>query len=461
MNRRKEELIPLRENNISMYVCGPTVYDLLHIGNARPLVVFDTFRKYLERKGFKVNFVQNFTDIDDKIINRSAELNISAQELAEKYIAEAEHDIRGLNCQAPTVAPRATQVMDEIISMIQSLIDKGFAYEKNGSVFYNTEKFKHYGDLSGKNISDLISGARVDVNEEKQSPLDFVLWKPQKPGEPFWDSPWGGGRPGWHIECSAMTKKYLGDTFDIHAGGEDLIFPHHENEIAQSEAANGQTFARYWMHVGFININHEKMSKSKGNFFTLREIAEKYSYRVIRFFILSAHYRSPVNFDDVSLEAAANGLERISNSVGLLRYALENNSNNQTESEDSMEDNIVESVRTLAARFDEAMDDDLNTANAITAVYEICKFANTNINSKTPAFQIEEVQKILLELLDILGIEIDKPNRENQEIDRLVGKRQIARKNKDWATADSIRKKLSDMGVLLEDRADGIRWYYK
>jgi cysteinyl-tRNA synthetase len=458
MGRKKEDFIAMKENNVSMYVCGPTVYDLMHIGNARPLVVFDTVRRYLLYKGFKVNFVQNFTDVDDKIIDRARELDVSAETVAETNIIEATADMRGLNCLEATSAPRATQEMDTIISMISSLIDNGYAYEKNGSVYFNTRAFERYGGLSGKDINDLNMGARVGVNDEKNDAADFVLWKPCKPGEPKWDSPWSQGRPGWHIECSAMSKKYLGDTFDIHAGGEDLIFPHHENEIAQSEAANGKPFARFWMHVGFININNEKMAKSLGNFFTLREVAEKYSYEVVRFFILSAHYRSPVNFNDELLQSAQSGLERLKNSAGLLEFAANNNSGIACDEEE-----IIRNAEGYVQNFENSMEDDFNTANAISTLFELAKFANKQIQDSISSTCAASILDMLLKLSGVLGLDLLKSGASDKtkEIEELIAKRQEARKSKDFKTADAIRKALTDMGVVLEDRQDGVRWSLK
>jgi cysteinyl-tRNA synthetase len=458
MSRKKEDFLQLAENAVSMYVCGPTVYDLMHIGNARPMAVFDTVRRYFIYKGYNVNYVQNFTDVDDKIINRANELGVTAESVAEANIKEAVADTRGLNCLEPTTAPRVTREMDGIIEMIRTLIDKGHAYAINGSVYYSTRSFERYGRLSGKDINDLNAGARVEINDEKHDAMDFVLWKPYKPGEPKWDSPWGPGRPGWHIECSVMAKKYLGDTFDIHAGGEDLIFPHHENEIAQSEAANGKTFARYWTHVGYININNEKMSKSLGNFFTLREVAEAFSYEAVRFFILSAHYRSPINFDGELLKAAKRGLERLKNSAGLIKYAAENGSETALGGEDAVDREIAEFVR----RFEESMDDDFNTANAISAIFDLVTYANTQVSKPISKASAASILNTLTKLCGVLGVELIKETQaDTSEIEDLIAKRQEARKSKDFQTADAIRKSLADMGVLLEDRPDGVRWSFK
>jgi len=456
---KKEEFVPIKENQVSMYVCGPTVYDLMHIGNGRPLVVFDSLRRYFLYKGCEVRFVQNITDIDDKIIARANELGDTFESVAETNIKEAFADIRGLNCMEATVNPRATQEIDGIIEMIQTLIDKGFAYVRNGSVYYSARSFERYGLLSGKDIDDLIAGARVDVNDEKRDPADFVLWKPDKPGEPKWGSPWGTGRPGWHIECSVMAKKYLGDTFDIHAGGEDLIFPHHENEIAQSEAANGKPFAHYWMHVGMININGEKMSKSLGNFFTLREIAEAFSYEVFRFFILNAHYRSPVNFRKDLLESARNGLDRLKNAARLVKYAADSNAAGATDNEDE----IAREVSVFTGQFEESLEDDFNTANAMAAMFELAKYANIQVSQSVSCKGAARLLDALQKMAGVLGLELlgDAGDNSDREIEDLVAKRQAARKAKDFKTADAIRQTLSDKGVVLEDRPDGVRWSYK
>jgi cysteinyl-tRNA synthetase len=465
MTRLKEEFVPLKPNEVSMYVCGPTVYDLMHIGNARPQVVFDTFRRYLLSRGWKVRYVQNFTDIDDRIIKKSMDSGIPAADVAEKYLGEAKTDMAGLNSLPATVAPRATEVVEDIISMVQVLIDKGFAYEVNGTVFYKTEKFAEYGSLSGKNPDDLRYGARVDINGDKQSPMDFVLWKSQKPGEPAWQSPWGMGRPGWHIECSAMCKKYLGDTFDIHAGGEDLIFPHHENEIAQSEASNGVKFARYWMHVGFLMINGEKMSKSLGNFLTIRDAATRWSYEALRFLLLTTHYRSPINFSDALMQSTKASLERIRNCASLLSYR-QGQSNPAKQQSDTvgtpLRDEIIPAAERIVSQFNAALEDDLNTPNAITAVFDLVRLANIHMNTLS-APTAGELLSILADLTDILGIKIKEDTAATDrhiEIEALISKRQESRKAKDFAASDAIRKQLSDLGVVVEDRADGPRWYF-
>ena len=464
LTRKKEDFVPLEENKVKMYVCGPTVYDYIHIGNARPYVIFDTIRRYLEYKGYDVTYVQNFTDVDDKIIKRANEEGVSFYDVIERYIAEARKDAEGLNVKPATHNPRVTQEMPEIIEMIQTLIDKGFAYEAKGSVYYDTSKFEGYGKLSGKNIEDLIAGAsnRVTTDEEKRSPMDFVLWKPKKEGEPSWESPWSDGRPGWHIECSVMAKKYLGDTIDIHAGGEDLIFPHHENEVAQSEAANGALFSKYWLHNGFINVNNVKMSKSIGNFFTLREIVAEVPYDVVRFFILNGHYRSPINFSRELMEAAGNGLDRIKNCVRDLSFLKDNAVDGEiTENEKQ----LVNDFDRFRVQFENAMDDDFNTADAVSSIFEGVKFANVSVSAESTREFAAQILDKLLALCDILGIKIEETQNENSdeaaEIEALIAQRQEARKNKDWATADKIRDELNARGIVLEDTSAGIRWSYK
>lgn len=457
---KKEEFIPLEENKVKMYVCGPTVYDYIHIGNARPYVIFDTIRRYLEYKGYDVNFVQNFTDVDDKIINKANSENVDMSVISERYIKEAIFDAHNLNVKEATVHPRVTNEMESIIEMIQMLIEKGHAYVVDGSVFFDTKSFEGYGKLSGKNIDDLEAGARIKVDENKKSPMDFVLWKPKKEGEPSWSSPWGDGRPGWHIECSVMAKKYLGDTIDIHAGGEDLVFPHHENEIAQSEAANGKPFAKYWMHNGFINVDNEKMSKSKGNFFTLREIAQEIPYDVIRFFILSGHYRSPINFSRELMIAAGNGLDRIKNCVKNICFMLENSEDTPLTDE---EIKLCKDTEAFRKQFTEAMDDDFNTADAVTAIFEFVRFANVNINEKSSGGFIQIIKDELFELCDILGIVFEEDNidPEAEEIEEIIKQRQEARAEKNWALADKLRDELNARGVILEDTSAGIRWSRK
>ncbi|WP_058486082.1 cysteine--tRNA ligase [Defluviitalea phaphyphila] len=456
LTKKKEEFIPLEKNTIKMYVCGPTVYNYIHIGNARPYIIFDTVRRYFEYKGYEVKYVQNFTDIDDKIIKKANEENKTAMEIAEKYIAEALKDAEGLNVKKATVHPRVTQEIPEIIAMIEKLIKKGFAYEVEGTVYFDTQAFKSYGKLSHKNQEDLEAGARIEINENKKHPMDFVLWKPKKEGEPFWESPWGDGRPGWHIECSAMAKKYLGDTIDIHAGGEDLIFPHHENEIAQSEAANGKPFVRYWMHNGFINVDNKKMSKSKGNFFTLREVAEEFPYEVIRFFMLSAHYRSPINFSRQLMESAQSSLERIKNAVLNLDHII-----NHADKDDMLEEEIslIDKIESFVKKFEEAMEDDFNTADAISVIFELVRFTNIHANSKSSKKFALTIKEKIINLCNILGLlEKEEENIIDKEIEELINKRQKARKEKNWALADKIRDDLKERGIILEDTPQGVKW---
>lgn len=461
LTRKKEDFKPLDEKEVKMYSCGPTVYNYFHIGNARPFIIFDTLRRYLEYKGYKVKFVQNFTDIDDKMIKRASEEGVEVYELAQKYIDEYFKDAKGLGIREATIHPKATENIDAIIDIIKKLEEKGFAYNVDGDVYFSTRKFKEYGKLSHQSIEDLEVGSRVEVDSKKRDALDFVLWKKHKPGEPCWESPWGKGRPGWHIECSAMANKYLGETIDIHSGGQDLIFPHHENEIAQSEAANGKPFARYWLHNGFINVNGEKMAKSRGNFFTVRDIAKEFDYEVIRFFMLSAHYRSPINFSDELLEQAKNGLERIYNCLENLEYLKENAASSEmTDDERKLRDNFAG----LKEKFIEAMDDDLNTADALAAIFDIVKETNTNIKAGTnPSKEIiEYAYSLIKELGAVLGIAQKKQDKSiDSEIQELIDRRQQARKAKDWKTADEIRDKLKDMGIILEDTPQGVKWSYR
>lgn len=460
LTRQKEEFIPQQEGKVKMYVCGPTVYDYIHIGNARPYVVFDTVRRYLEYKGYDVTYVQNFTDVDDKIINRANKENSTMQEISNRYIEEAFHDADGLNVKRATVHPRVTEEMPHIIEMIQTLLDKGFAYEDNGTVYYDTKKFPEYGKLSKKNLEELIAGAseRVSIDDAKKNPTDFVLWKPHKPGEPKWEAPWGAGRPGWHIECSVMAKRYLGDTIDIHAGGEDLIFPHHENEIAQSEAANGKPFSKYWLHNGFITVDNEKMSKSLGNFFTVRDIAAQFPYEVIRFFILGGHYRGPINFSDNLMRDAQNGLERIKNCKKDLAHYVQNC---EPSSLKEQEKDSVEELEKFKTQFEAAMDDDFNTANAITAIYELVRFTNKAIKETMSKELAEKTQYMLNHLCDVLGIaEMKQETQEDTaEIEALIAKRTEAKKNKDFATADAIREQLLQMGITIKDTRQGVQWF--
>lgn len=454
LTRRKEEFVPINEGKVGIYVCGPTVYDYIHIGNARPMIVFDTLRRYLEYKGYDVNYVSNFTDVDDKIIKRANEEGVDASVISERYIAEVKKDMAALNVREATTHPKATEEIPDMIEMVKTLIEKGYAYEVNGTVYFRTRKFKDYGKLSKKNIDDLRSGNRdllVSGVDEKEDPLDFVLWKPKKEGEPSWPSPWGDGRPGWHLECSVMSKKYIGDVIDIHAGGEDLVFPHHENEIAQSEAANGTEFARYWMHNGFLKINNEKMSKSLGNFFTVREIAEKYPLQVIRFFMLSAHYRSPLNFSADLVEASKNGLERILTAVDRLK------SISGTEGE--VDKAVADEMDAFVKKYEAAMDDDLNTADAISVIFELVKYANVNVTEESTKATVELVLNTVTKLCDILGIITEKKKEIlDSDIEALIEERQAAKKAKNFARADEIRDQLSDMGIILEDTREGVKW---
>lgn len=472
LSRQKEEFVPIQEGKVSMYVCGPTVYNLIHIGNARPMIVFDTVRRYMEHKGYAVNYVSNFTDVDDKIIKKANEEGVDPSVISERYIAECKKDMEALNVKPATTHPKATEEIDGMISMIQTLLDKGYAYVAgDGTVYYKTRSFKEYGKLSHKNLDDLQSGNRsllVSGEEQKQDALDFVLWKPKKEGEPYWDSPWCAGRPGWHIECSVMSKKYLGDEIDIHAGGEDLIFPHHENEIAQSEAANGKPFAKYWLHNGFLNIDNKKMSKSAGNFFTVRDIGEKYDLQVLRFFMLSAHYRSPLNFSADLMEAAKNGLERIVTSVSNLSFLLENaeekradGTKNVTNSDTVTEEEkkLLDEAKEYSVKFDEAMDDDFNTADAISAIFELVKFANTNVKEGMSKAFIGAVKDEIVELADICGLIVEKKEEIlDTEIESMIQERQEARKAKNFARADEIRNILLEKGIVLEDTREGVKW---
>ncbi|MDF2610488.1 MAG: cysteinyl-tRNA synthetase [Lachnospiraceae bacterium] len=456
LTKKKEEFIPLEEGKVRMYVCGPTVYNYIHIGNARPMIVFDSLRRYLEYKGYEVNFVSNFTDVDDKIIKKAIEEGVSANEISERYIKEFRTDAEGLNVLPATYNPKATEEIDGMVDMISTLIEKGHAYEKNGTVYFRTRSFEEYGKLSKKNIDELEAGSRIAVSEEKEDPMDFVLWKPKKEGEPYWTSPWSDGRPGWHIECSVMSKKYLGEQIDIHAGGEDLVFPHHENEIAQSEACNGKQFAKYWMHNAFLNIDNKKMSKSQDNFFTVREISEKYSLQVLRFFMLSAHYRSPINFNADLMEASKNGLDRILTSTYNLEHLLEAAALNEIT---QAETQIIAEIDELNEKFDAAMEDDLNTADAISAIFEIVKVANSKVSSDNSKELIRNVLDRILKLSDILGIKAEKEEGLlDEEIEQLIQDRQNARKNKDFAKSDEIRNLLLEKGIILEDTREGVRW---
>lgn len=460
LSKKKEEFVPLEQGKVKMYVCGPTVYNLIHIGNARPMIVFDTVRRYMEHKGYEVNFVSNFTDVDDKIIKKAIEEGVEASVISERYIKECKKDMEAMNVKPATTHPLATNEICGMLEMIEDLIEKGYAYKaEDGTVYFRTRSFKQYGKLSHKKLDDLQAGNRsiqVSGENQKEDSLDFVLWKPKKEGEPYWESPWCNGRPGWHIECSVMSKKYLGDEIDIHAGGEDLVFPHHENEIAQSEAANGKNFAKYWMHNAFLNIDNRKMSKSAGNFFTVRDISEKYDLQVLRFFMLSAHYRSPLNFSGELMEAAKNGYERIVNSVSNLSYLLES-AGSDTMNED--EKTLLKEAEGFKAKFDEAMDDDFNTADAISAIFELVKFTNTNADAEKSAAFIKALKDELVTLSDICGLIVEKKAELlDSDIEKLIEDRQTARKEKNFSRADEIRNELLDKGIILEDTREGVKW---
>ncbi len=459
LTKKKEEFVPLEEGKVKMYVCGPTVYNFIHIGNARPMIVFDTCRRYMEYKGYEVNFVSNFTDVDDKIIKKSVEEGVSAEEISERYIKECKKDMEAMNVKPATTHPQATREIAGMIEMIQTLIDKGYAYNVDGTVYFRTRKFHEYGKLSHKNLDDLRSGNRsllVSGEDQKEDALDFVLWKPKKEGEPYWVSPWSEGRPGWHIECSVMSKKYLGEEIDIHAGGEDLIFPHHENEIAQSECCNGKIFARYWLHNGFLNIDNRKMSKSLGNFFTVREIGEQYDLQVLRFFMLSAHYRNPLNFSHDIMESSKNALDRIVTAVSNLKHLSENAAVlDLTEQEKTQ----LEEMRTYRGKFEEAMDDDLNTADAVSAIFELVKFANTEANEQSSKAFADAMKEEIVSLSDVLGLIVDKKEDNlDAEIESLIAERQAARKARNFKRADEIRNQLLAQGIILEDTREGVKW---
>ena len=454
LTKKKEEFVPLEEGKVRMYVCGPTVYNYIHIGNARPMIVFDTVRRYFEYKGYDVNYVSNFTDVDDKIIKKAIEEQVSAQEISQR-----KKDMAGMNVKPATKHPLATEEICGMVEMISELIEKGYAYEKNGTVYFSTRKFKDYGKLSHKNLDDLRSGGRsllVSGEDEKEDPLDFVLWKPKKEGEPFWKSPWSDGRPGWHIECSVMSRKYLGEQIDIHAGGEDLIFPHHENEIAQSEAANGKEFARYWMHNAFLNIDNRKMSKSLGNFRTVREISEQYDLQVLRFFMLSAHYRSPLNFSAELMEASKNGLERILNATDNLKHLI---ASVATEEMSAEEKEAFSKTDAYVEEFEKAMDDDFNTADAIAAIFELVKYANTTATAESSKEYLRGLLDRIVKLGDVLGLILDKKEELlDADIEKLIEERQAARKAKDFARADAIRDELLEKGIILKDTREGVQW---
>ncbi|MBQ8413150.1 MAG: cysteine--tRNA ligase [Lachnospiraceae bacterium] len=459
LTKKKDDFVPINEGKVGIYVCGPTVYDYIHIGNARPMIVFDTLRRYFEYKGYEVNYVSNFTDVDDKIIKKAIDEGVESTVISERFIEECKKDMAGLNVKEATTHPKATEEIDDMIAMVETLIAKEYAYEVNGTVYFRTRKFSDYGKLSKKNLDDLRAGNRelkVSGQDEKEDALDFVLWKPKKEGEPSWPSPWGEGRPGWHLECSVMSKKYIGDVIDIHAGGEDLIFPHHENEIAQSEAANDAEFARYWMHNGFLKINNEKMSKSLGNFFTVREISEKYDLQVIRFFMLSAHYRSPLNFSADLVESSKNGLDRIKTAASKLEEVMGKGVDGELTGAEKAN---VDELSAYVKRFEDAMEDDLNTADAISVIFELVKFVNTTVAADSTKEYAAKAYDTLKLLADILGINVkEEAILLDEEIENLIQERQDARKAKNFARADEIRNLLTEKGIILEDTREGVRW---
>lgn len=457
LTRKKEELVPITPGEIKMYACGPTVYNYIHIGNARPLCIFDILRRYLEYRGYKVTFVQNFTDIDDKIIRRANEEHVDSSEISERYIKEFWTDADGLNVRHATVNPKATENIDAIIHIISTLIEKGYAYEAQGDVYFSTEKFKDYGKLSHQPLEDLEAGARIMVGEVKREPMDFAVWKAAKPGEPAWDSPWGKGRPGWHIECSAMNWRYLGDTIDIHCGGQDLIFPHHENEIAQSECFTGKPFAHYWMHNGYINVDNVKMSKSLGNFFTVRDVAEKYGYEPIRYLLISAQYRSPINYSTDIIEQCISALNRLYTCRDSLDFELKNASDAEHDGDRA----IIDGFGKYREQFIDAMDDDLNTADAIASIFELVRDINTNVVGKTPSKAlVEGAISVFDELTGVLGLVYNRKTETlDSDIEALIEARTNARKEKNWAEADRIRDQLKEMGIVLEDTAQGVKWH--
>ncbi len=456
LTREKEEFIPIEEGKVTMYVCGPTVYDYIHVGNARPLVVFDTLRRYFIYRGYDVKYVVNFTDIDDKIINKANKEGVTAKEIANKYIEAFLEDAKGLNLyEDNTIHPRATEFIGHIIKFIEGLVEKGAAYNVDGNVYFNINSAKDYGKLSKKNIDELISGARIAVNDEKRNPLDFVLWKKAKEGEPWWDSPWGKGRPGWHIECSVMAKVLLGDTIDIHAGGEDLQFPHHENEIAQSETLTGKPFANYWLHNGMLTIENQKMSKSLGNFFTVRDIKKEFDLEVLRFFLISAHYRNPINFSREVMKQLENALERLYNGKKNLEYLMGKGTDRELKEEDEV---ILKQINIYKTNFINSMEDDLNTADAIASLFDIVKYSNTKFNERTPKHVIQYTYDTLIELSKVLGILSKEDEILEEEIMELIEKRTQARKDKNYELADSIRDQLKEKGILLEDTPEGVKW---
>ena len=457
LTRKKEELVPITPGEIKMYACGPTVYNYIHIGNARPLCIFDILRRYLEYRGYNVKFVQNFTDIDDKIIRRANEEHVDFSEISERYIKEFWTDADGLNVRHATINPKATENIDAIIQIISTLIEKGYAYEAQGDVYFSTEKFKDYGKLSHQPLEDLEAGARIMVGEVKREPMDFAVWKAAKPGEPAWDSPWGKGRPGWHIECSAMNWRYLGDTIDIHCGGQDLIFPHHENEIAQSECFTGKPFAHYWMHNGYINVDNVKMSKSLGNFFTVRDVAEKYGYEPIRYLLISAQYRSPINYSTDIIEPCIAALNRLYTCRDSLDFELKN----AADAEHDGDKAIIDGFNKYREQFIAAMDDDLNTADAIASIFELVRDINTNVVGKTPSKALVEGAIAMFdELTGVLGLVYNRKTETlDSDVEALIEARTNARKEKNWAEADRIRDQLKEMGIVLEDTAQGVKWH--
>ncbi|MEK4338653.1 cysteine--tRNA ligase [Brevibacillus sp. FSL L8-0710] len=460
LTKQKEAFVPLEPGKVKMYVCGPTVYNYIHIGNARPAIVFDTLRRYLKYRGYEVTFVQNITDVDDKLIRKANEEGITVKEVADRYTDAFNEDLRSLNILPPDIQPRVMQTIPEIIQFIEGLIEKGYAYDSEGDVYFRTGRFTEYGKLSHQPLDELQAGARVEINEKKENPLDFALWKAAKPGEVSWSSPWGEGRPGWHIECSAMALKFLGDQIDIHAGGADLVFPHHENEIAQSECYTGKVFARYWLHNGMLNINNEKMSKSLGNFILARDLIQHYGGELIRFFMLQGHYRNPINFSDDLLEQAANGLERIKTAYANLRHRLETA---RPQEPNGLAEEQARTISQLREQFIAEMDDDLNTANAITVVYEVVKEANLYLrNQNVGREQVEQYLSLLTELTSVLGVQLEQAEELlDSEVEALIGERTEARRLRNFARADKIRDLLSEKGIVLEDTPQGVRWRRK
>ena len=457
LSRKKEEFKPIEEGKVKMYVCGPTVYNFIHIGNARPFIIFDTLRRYLEYRGYDVTFVQNFTDVDDKIIKRGHEENITPEEVANKYINEYFVDADGLGIKRASVHPRVTDNIEQIIAFVKELEDKGYAYAVNGDVYFDTKKFKDYGKLSGIKQEELEAGARIEVNDQKRHPMDFVLWKAKKEGEPGWASPWGEGRPGWHIECSVMSNRYLGETIDIHAGGQDLKFPHHENEIAQSEARSGKNFSNYWLHNEYINVNNEKISKSLGNFFTVREIAEIFDLEVVRLFMLSTHYRNPINFSDEILNQSKAGLERLYNAKEKALFTINNLEDSKMTEEEAK---LQEELAGFRQKFIDAMDDDVNTADAVSVIFELAKFMNSNVTEKSSKEFAQKVMDEFNELTSVLNI-VNKDQKEDildEEIEQLIAQSTEAKKNKNFQLADEIRQQLLDKGIILEDTRQGVKW---